>query len=468
MSDNNQEPIGFDDSGLSNTETIDSPRSASVDYGEAKNNATKNLKQTFGSGPGLIAAIAVGIVILLFLAFGIRGMAQSDSRSGIVNHPDAPNKTLSETVTPEEAERRRQVAMLEAQQAAEQGQTYQASFDVNIQDPQSQYVDGNAGYNIHGQVPETLQQASGAQATPQPSQEQQLAQQQQAAAAAAYAQQKQAYDIALAERDQVVQNQRQLIGTQIEGIYKNMLPNGRHTSSVYYSPKPDNANQDDSGNGNGHNNVFNNQSTHNALSQNQGINNPNSGLDQGQRAPYIKAGTLLFAQLDTEIDTDDGGPVMATIYGGKLNGAKIMGQVQQANGNIRLAFNTVSPIEQNKPTFTVNAVALRTEDAKQGIATSINNHTLSRYTSLVFSSALSGISNAYANRQTGTVTQLNNGATVISQNSVSDRELIGQAVGQVGNNLSGEAMRGFSRPPTYKVARGTGLAVYFLYDLYLN
>ena len=52
MSDNNQEPIGFDDSGLSNTETIDSPRSASVDYGEAKNNATKNLKQTFGSGPG--------------------------------------------------------------------------------------------------------------------------------------------------------------------------------------------------------------------------------------------------------------------------------------------------------------------------------------------------------------------------------------------------------------------------------
>ena len=237
---------------------------------------------------------------------------------------------------------------------------------------------------------------------------------------------------------------------------------------INYSDMADNANQDDSGNGNGHNNVFNNQSTHNALSQNQGINNPNSGLDQGQRAPYIKAGTLLFAQLDTEIDTDDGGPVMATIYGGKLNGAKIMGQVQQANGNIRLAFNTVSPIEQNKPTFTVNAVALRTEDAKQGIATSINNHTLSRYTSLVFSSALSGISNAYANRQTGTVTQLNNGATVISQNSVSDRELIGQAVGQVGNNLSGEAMRGFSRPPTYKVARGTGLAVYFLSDLYLN
>ena len=467
MTDNNQDSNGFDDSGYEETENIGTPRSANVNYDSAKKNATQNLKQTFGSGPGLFAAIAVGVVVLLFVAFAIKGFNNgSDSRAGNVDQPNSPSKQVGEAVSPEEAERRRQVAILEANAAAESGQTYQTSFDVNVQDSRNNY-DGNAGFNINGEAPTTPVQASGAVATPnQQTHEQQLAAQQQAAADAAFAQQKQAYTEALEERDRAVQGQRQLIGTQIEGIYKNMLPNGRHTSSVYYTP------QDKNQNPNGNNNGIE-EST--ALIGNSGsINNSNLGgnsLNGGQatRAPFIKAGSMLFAQLDAEIDTDDGGPVMATIYGGKLNGAKLLGQVQKGNDNIRLAFQTVSPVAQNQPTFGINAVALRTEDAKQGIAESINRHTISRYTSLVFSSALAGVGNAYSRSTgTGTVTQLQNGTTVVQQNPVNDREIIGQAVGQVGQNLSSEALRGFNRPVTYKVPRGTGLAIYFLTDVYLN
>ena len=178
----------------------------------------------------------------------------------------------------------------------------------------------------------------------------------------------------------------------------------------------------------------------------------------------------MYAQLDAEIDTDDGGPVMATIYGGKLAGSKLLGQVEKGNDNIRLAFRTVSPNDPSKGTFGIDAVALRTEDAKQGLATRINRHTVSRYSSLIFSSALAGVGDAFANRQYGTVTQLGNGTTVIAQNdTVNDREIIGNAVGRVGQNLSGEIMqRGFNRPTTYKVARGTGVAVYFMTDIYLD
>ena len=52
MTDNNQDSNGFDDSGYEETENIGTPRSANVNYDSAKKNATQNLKQTFGSGPG--------------------------------------------------------------------------------------------------------------------------------------------------------------------------------------------------------------------------------------------------------------------------------------------------------------------------------------------------------------------------------------------------------------------------------
>ena len=184
------------------------------------------------------------------------------------------------------------------------------------------------------------------------------------------------YEMTDAVRDEDILNRRALLNNQVDSLYKNMLPNGRHTMSIYYNPS-------------------NEQNKGKPGSDNPSIQAPNNPAAPGsstntssvQRTPFIKAGSIMYAQLDAEIDTDDGGPVMATIYGGKLAGAKLLGQVEKGNDNIRLAFRTVSPNDANKGTFGIDAVALRTEDAKQGLATSINRHTISRYSSLIFSSA---------------------------------------------------------------------------------
>lgn len=472
MNDNQQENSqpennqGYDDSSPVSSETIGSP-SGAREEASRKQSASQNIKKTFGSGPGLIAAIIGGLALILFIALGIRGMGQEDSKAGIVQQPNTPDARLNQAVSPEEAERRRQVAILEAQNAANGGKSYQAPFDLNIQTAQNGYS-GEAGqFNLSPDVSPTS--ASQPTSNPNPNaqnQQQQAAlqeqQQREAAAAAAYQAQQQAYKDAIAIRDEDITNRKSMLNSQIDGLYKNILPNGRHTTSVYYSqPKNDKS----SNTSNPNNPNTNNPGTSNP--QNPGTD-PNAATAQ-QGPPYIKAGTIMYAQLDAEVDTDDGGPVMATIYGGPLAGAKLLGAVQKGNDNIRLAFRTVSPNDSRKGTFAIDAVALRTEDAKQGLATSINRHTITRYSSLLFSSALAGVGDAFSNRQYGTVTQLQNGTTVVAQDKVNDREIIGNAVGRVGQNLSGEIMqRGFNKPTTYKVARGTGVAVYFMTDIYLN
>ncbi len=475
MNDNQQENSqpelnpGFDDSSPVNSETISSPNGAGNQQ-RNKQSAADNLKKTFGSGPGLIAAVIVGLALILFISLGIRGFNKTDAQSGVVQQPTPPDTHLNQVVSPEEAERRRQYAAIEASNAANAGNSYQAPFDLNIQDAQSGYAADQTGqFNLSADAAnmdaskqsqnQNEQQAQNQNANQQVTAQQQEQQRQEAAAAAAYQAQQQAYKEALAVRDEDILNRRALLNNQVDSLYKNMLPNGRHTMSIYYNPS-------------------NEQNKGKPGSDNPSIQAPNNPAAPGgstntssvQRTPFIKAGSIMYAQLDAEIDTDDGGPVMATIYGGKLAGAKLLGQVEKGNDNIRLAFRTVSPNDASKGTFGIDAVALRTEDAKQGLATSINRHTISRYSSLIFSSALAGVGDAFANRQYGTVTQLGNGTTVIAQNdTVNDREIIGNAVGRVGQNLSGEIMqRGFNRATTYKVARGTGVAVYFMTDIYLD
>lgn len=47
------------------------------------------------------------------------------------------------------------------------------------------------------------------------------------------------------------------------------------------------------------------------------------------RELLIKTGTIMYATLDAEVNTDDGGDVLATIRGGKWNGSKLIGKIEQ-------------------------------------------------------------------------------------------------------------------------------------------
>ena len=200
MNDNQQENNqpetnpGFDDSSPVNSETISSPN-GSESQQRSKQSASDNLKKTFGSGPGLIAAVIVGLALILFISLGIRGFNKTDDQSGVVQQPTPPDTNINQVVSPEEAERRRQYAAIEASNAANAGNSYQAPFDLNIQDAESGYSPDQAGqFNLNADAAnmdastrnQNEQQAQNQQAQQQATAEQQEQQRQEAAAAAAY------------------------------------------------------------------------------------------------------------------------------------------------------------------------------------------------------------------------------------------------------------------------------------------
>src|SRR5205085_12065562 len=59
-----------------------------------------------------------------------------------------------------------------------------------------------------------------------------------------------------------------------------------------------------------------------------------------EKAPLIKAGTILFGVLDTAVDSDyPDTPVMVTIVQGPMKGAKLLGKLNLAQGKDKVSLN---------------------------------------------------------------------------------------------------------------------------------
>lgn len=180
--------------------------------------------------------------------------------------------------------------------------------------------------------------------------------------------------------------------------------------------------------------------------------------------PLIKAGESLYATLDAEANTDESKQIFATIHGGQFDGAKVFGKIEMGQENMTFTFTKLAPRDA-RPTMTINAVALREEDAKQGMASEVDHHTLSRYTALAASSLLSGYGRAYS-RPTGETVIAGNGTVVTNNRQATAREANAMALGEVGEAMSQEIRRGFDRPPTMSTPASTGFALFFLDDLH--
>jgi polyhydroxyalkanoate synthesis regulator phasin len=179
--------------------------------------------------------------------------------------------------------------------------------------------------------------------------------------------------------------------------------------------------------------------------------------------PLIKAGTIMFGVLDTAVNSDRAGPVMATIVSGKFKGAKLMGSLSRTSDGQRviLRFNQFTMSDWPE-TISINAVAMNPDDAQIAIASSVDNHYLLRYGSLFGSSFLKGYSEAITNAGQTTL-----GLGVIQTThpklSARDRTLVG--LGEVGKNLGDVTRQIFNTPPTVRVNAGVGIGLLFMSDV---
>jgi intracellular multiplication protein IcmE len=190
---------------------------------------------------------------------------------------------------------------------------------------------------------------------------------------------------------------------------------------------------------------------------------------QAQLHSFIKAGDILFAVLDTSVNTDEPGPILATIVSGKLKGSKLIGSFTlPANADkMVVTFNTLSMLGADK-TMGISAYAIDPSTARTALASRVNHHYLMRYGSLFASTFLAGFSSAIQSADT-TITIGGTGGTTDTtvQNGI-NRSLLENALiglGEVGKAWSETAQELMNRPTTIELFSGTGMGILFTQDV---
>lgn len=441
---------GFEQEGLPPKEPTERPMT--------KNEVRKrNLAAVFGHGPGKFSLIAIAMFIVIAFAFAMRQLTapppvvKNTSRVDVATAPDPQInvKPISEA----EAQRRAAIAAAEAKEAEAKGKGYQPSFDPKIAPVSStQTTSGNPPAPNGApatQVQIAIDAGRGTQPTsnnPAAPANQQLTAEQEAAI--------RAEKLALEEKEKRINTIRTQVIKQIGenfGVGENANDNGNgptisrggtYSKVTYPSAR---------------------------ATQQAGLINgaPTQNVDRANvndnRKLLIKTADRTYAELDSELNTDDGSDVFATIRGGKWNGASIIGKIVHQPNNVSLRFTTLAPAD-NRPTMKIEAVALRIEDGKLGMAETIDHHTLSRYSALGFASLLGGAGRAYS-QPVGT-SVVTNGQVITTTAPPTDRQIIGAAIGELGTNAASEIRRGFDQKTTYKAPAQKGFILYFVQDVY--
>ena len=196
-----------------------------------------------------------------------------------------------------------------------------------------------------------------------------------------------------------------------------------------------------------------------------------SGNDAGG-VTVIRTGDVLFAVIDTSVNSDEPGPILATIVSGKLKGAKLIGSFNLPHDADKMivTFNTLS-IPGADRTQSITAFAIDPNTARTALSSQTDHHYLSRYGALFASTFIEGFGNAFQSANT-TITIGGTGGTTDTtvqsgigrstmENAVIGLATLGKAWGQV-------AARQMTRPTTVQLYAGTGVGILFTQDLKLS
>lgn len=173
----------------------------------------------------------------------------------------------------------------------------------------------------------------------------------------------------------------------------------------------------------------------------------------------IPAGTIEYAQLITEANTDAPGPIMAQIASGPLAGARLIGSFQSTEEYLTLQFNMVviDGVAEG-----ANAVAIDPNTTLPGVVTEIDRRYWKRIILPAAGAFVEGLANAIS--ESGTTTIYIEGDTAVQSTSDRDnRQEVASGISEAGEELreiledEADATR-----PMLRVAAGTPIGVLFV------
>ncbi len=173
----------------------------------------------------------------------------------------------------------------------------------------------------------------------------------------------------------------------------------------------------------------------------------------------IGPGKLYYGVVDTSIDTDQPGPVLAQMEDGPLRGARLLGNFTRHGDRVVIEFNVLTMPDQ--ASIPIKAVAVNARTNRTSVETSYNNHDFSRFAWLVAGALLQGVGQSAQQSGTSVTSSLTGFSAVTSPRSLSQDVLDG--MGTVGQTLGSIGQQEFtSIKPTVRLKDGSGIGVLFL------
>lgn len=173
----------------------------------------------------------------------------------------------------------------------------------------------------------------------------------------------------------------------------------------------------------------------------------------------LKVGDMLYAVVDTGVNSDVPSAVMATVAGGKYRKTRLIGSFKRFDERLVLSFNRA--ILPSGESAQIEAYAVDPNTTEASVASSVDTHFFERWGGLIASAFLEGLGEA--KRYSGAESTVyggyygNSDRMVWGDYSLEDQAWI--AAGKVGEKASKQFEKGFDRPPTVYLEAGSPVGV---------
>jgi intracellular multiplication protein IcmE len=175
----------------------------------------------------------------------------------------------------------------------------------------------------------------------------------------------------------------------------------------------------------------------------------------------VNAGTVSYAQLLTEANSDVPGPIMAQIVSGPLTGARAIGGFQVSNGYEKYLVLKFSIADRKGKDYSINAIALDPSTTLGGMATEVDERYFVRVVLPAAAGFLQGLGQSLGQGNTSVVSD--GTTTIATQTSAGFRTGmytgLGDAAGTMGQFFQQQAN---VTKPLVRVAAGTPMGLFFV------
>jgi type IV secretory pathway VirB10-like protein len=176
----------------------------------------------------------------------------------------------------------------------------------------------------------------------------------------------------------------------------------------------------------------------------------------------VQPGDLLYAVIDTGVNSDVPSAVMATIASGKLKNARLLGKFQRFEERLVLAFSSINLPSGER--LQVEAYAVDPSTSEASVASSVDTHFFSRWGGLIASAFLEGLGTAkrYSGAQSTVYGNVNETTDQMIWSTYSPADQAWIAAGKVGERAGKIFEKNFERPPTVYLEQGTPVGILVL------